>query len=121
MRRLYGICWTSVYYFKPVYGIILSIPWSKTIVFRLFGYKGALDISIYPDTWIRDLPMLRVESGAYIANRATLGTNINLVDGNTIIGNITLKKGSMVGHLTKVGMGVTHGERDLDRQRVITL
>ncbi len=110
MRRLYGICWTSVYYFKPVYGIILSIPWFKAIVFRLFGYKGSLNITIYPDAWIRDLPLLRIEDGAYIANRATIGTNICLRDGNILVGNVTIKKNSIMGHLSIIGIGATIGE-----------
>lgn len=110
MRRLYGICWTSVYYFKPVYGILLSIPWFKAVVFRLFGYKGSLKFNIAPDTWIRDLPLLKVEENAYAANRSTVGTNICLSNGNIIVGSVTLKKGSMVGHLAMIGVGVRLGE-----------
>ncbi|MBX7181917.1 MAG: hypothetical protein K1X82_07380 [Bacteroidia bacterium] len=110
MRRLYGICWTSVYYFKPVYGIILSMPWFKAVVFRLFGYKGSLNFNLAPDTWIRDLPLLKVEEGAYAANRSTIGTNICLGDGNIIVGGVTLKKKAMIGHLSMVGVGVRLGE-----------
>src|SRR5947209_7375177 len=36
-RRLYGLCWTAVYYFKPVYFLCLSLPWLKWLTFRLFG------------------------------------------------------------------------------------
>src|SRR5262247_628928 len=39
-RRLYGLCWTSVYYFTPIYFITLSIPFLKKLLFRGFGYKG---------------------------------------------------------------------------------
>ena len=111
MRKLYNMCWQSLYYFKPIYTIILNVPFFKAITFRLFGYKGSLNINLFPDTWIRDLPLLRIEEGVYIANRATLGTNVGLTNGFTIVGNITLKKNSLIGHLTKVGMGVTLGER----------
>lgn len=110
LRKLYGICWTSVYYFKPIYNIILSVSFYKRLVFRLFGYKGSLKITIFPDAWIRDLPLLRIEDGAYIANRATIGTNICLKDGNIMVGSITLMKGSIVGHLSKVGIGFRLGE-----------
>lgn len=110
LRRLYGICWTSVYYFKPVYSIILSIPFFTAVTFRLFGYKGSLNITIFPDTWIRDLPLLRIDEGVYIANRATLGTNVNLTNGNILVGNVTLKKGALVGHRSNIGLGVTLGE-----------
>jgi carbonic anhydrase/acetyltransferase-like protein (isoleucine patch superfamily) len=109
MRRLYGICWTSLYYFKPIYGIVLSIPTFKTITFRLFGYKGSMNFSVAPDTWIRDLPLLKIEDGAYAANRSTIGTNICLGNGNIIVGSVTLKKGAMLGHLSMLGVGVRLG------------
>ncbi len=110
MRKLYGTCWTAVYYFKPIYTIILNVSLFKAIVFRLFGYKGSLNITIFPDTWIRDLPLLRIEEGAYIANRATLGTNICLRDGNILVGNVTVKKKAIMGHLSILGIGATVGE-----------
>jgi carbonic anhydrase/acetyltransferase-like protein (isoleucine patch superfamily) len=111
LRRLYGTCWTAVYYFHPIYNIILSTPVFKAIVFRLFGYKGSLNANIPPDAWIRDLPLLRIEEGAYVGNKVTLGTNVCLLGGNIIIGNVTLKKGAMVGHRTNIAIGVTIGER----------
>ena len=33
-------------------------------VFRIFGYRGSMDFTIYPDTWIRDLPLLDFGEGA---------------------------------------------------------
>jgi carbonic anhydrase/acetyltransferase-like protein (isoleucine patch superfamily) len=110
MRRLYGICWTSVYYFKPVYNIILNIPLFKAVTFRLFGYKGSLNFTAYPDAWIRDLPLLHIEEGSYVSNRSTLGTNICTTDGFIIVGSVTLNS-SMVGHLSMLGTGVVLGER----------
>ena len=111
MRRLYNICWTSVYYFKPIYSIVLSVPIFKTITFRLFGYKGSMKFTILPDTWVRDLPLLRIEEGVYIANRAGLATNLCLMDGNAMVGNVTLKKGACAGFNSKIGLGSTIGER----------
>ena len=54
-RRLYGLCWTAVYY-SPFYWLYLSVPTLKWLTFRLFGYRGQMDFTLYPDTWIRDLP-----------------------------------------------------------------
>src|SRR5690606_32657555 len=71
-RRLYGLCWTLVYYCKPVYAGWLAVPALKRLLFRLFGYRGPTDFTVYPDTWIRDLPLLHFGSGVYVANRATL-------------------------------------------------
>jgi hypothetical protein len=93
MRKLYGTCWTAVYYFKPVYTIILNIAVFKGLVLRLFGYRGSLNIALYPDAWIRDLPLLRIEDGVYISNLCALGTNVSLLAGGTMVGNVTLKKG----------------------------
>src|SRR5262245_12126123 len=88
-RRLYGLCWTSVYYFTPVYFLTLSIPFLKKIVFRGFGYKGDLDFTTYPDTWIRDLPLLKIGRGAYLSNKATIGTNIAFPDGSILVDSVT--------------------------------
>jgi len=111
MRKLYNTCWTSFFYFKPLYNAVLNIPAFRAMAFRLFGYKGSLNVNIAPDAWIRDLPLLRLEEDAYVANRATLGTNICMMDGSVIVGNVTLKKRAMVGHLSMLAVGVTIGER----------
>jgi len=34
-RRLYGVCWSSVYYCKPVYAICLAVPTLRIGMFRL--------------------------------------------------------------------------------------
>jgi hypothetical protein len=80
-RRYYGLCWTALYYCKPVYYVCLTIPCLKWLTFRLFGYRGQMDFTVHPDTWIRDLPLLDLGKGAYVANRATLGTNMPLKNG----------------------------------------
>jgi len=109
-RRLYGLCWTAVYYNKPVYYLCLSIPVFKTIMFQLFGYRGSMDFTVYPDTWIRDLPLLHFEDGVYVSNRATLGTNIVLSNGYLLVDEITLGKNALIGHLAMLAPGVTVGD-----------
>jgi len=109
-RRLYGLCWTSVYYHKPVYYLCLTIPLLKWLTFRLFGYRGSMDFTVYPDTWIRDLPLLDFGPGAYVSNRATLGTNMALSNGKILVGKIRLGKGALFGHLTVVGPGLVMGD-----------
>ena len=104
-RRLYGLCWTAVYYFKPLYFLCLSLPWLKWLLFRLFGYRGGLNFTVYPDTWIRDLPLLDIGEGAYIANRATLGTNLAFINGTILVDRISIGRGSVVGHLSVIGTG----------------
>ena len=110
-RRLYGLCWTSVYYFTPLYFVVLSIPMLKTALFRLFGYRGNTDFTVYPDTWIRDLPLHSFGKGAYIANRATLATNIVLGDGSLLVDKVHVGEGSLVGHLTMLAPGFHIGRQ----------
>ncbi|MFT7485030.1 MAG: NDP-sugar pyrophosphorylase family protein [Candidatus Paceibacteria bacterium] len=104
-RRLYGLCWTSLYYCKPVYHLVLSIPPLKRLVLRLFGYRGSMDFTTYPDTWLRDLPLLQLGDGAYLSNRATIGTNIVMQNGLILVDRVHVGSGAVVGHLAMVGPG----------------
>jgi carbonic anhydrase/acetyltransferase-like protein (isoleucine patch superfamily) len=108
-RRVYGLCWTALYYFKPVYFLCLSILQLKFLTFRIFGYRGCVDFTIYPDTWVRDLPLLDFGPGAYVSNRATIGTNIVMLDGSILVDGISVGRGSCIGHLLMLGPGVTVG------------
>ena len=109
-RRLYGTCWTALFYFKPVYFLVLTLPWLKWMTFRLFGYKGQMDFTVYPDTWIRDLPLLDFGKGVYVANRATLGTNMPLKNGRILVDGIRLGEGALISHLTMLAAGVQIGK-----------
>lgn len=109
-RRMYGLCWTSLYYFKPVYYICLTVPSLKTATFRLFGYRGHMGFTVYPDTWIRDLPLLEFGDGAYISNRATIGTNIAMRNGSILVSKVRVEAGGLVGHLTMLGPGAHVGK-----------
>jgi len=109
-RRLYGTCWTALFYFKPVYFLVLTLPWLKWMTFRLFGYKGQMDFTVYPDTWIRDLPLLDFGKGVYVANRATLGTNMPLKNGRILVDGISLGEGALISHLTMLAAGVQIGK-----------
>ncbi|MCI0487033.1 MAG: hypothetical protein L0229_10575 [Blastocatellia bacterium] len=105
-RRLFGLCWTAVYYFPPVYHLALSLPLLKRWLFRLFGYRGDMGFTAYPDTWLRDIPLLRLGKGAYLSNRATIGTNIAFPDGSILVDTVTIEEGALVGHLSMLGPGV---------------
>lgn len=105
-RRLYGLCWTAVYYFTPIYWMFLTVPLLRRLLFRLFGYRGQMAFTVYPDTWIRDLPLLDFGPGAYVANKSTLGTNVCLNDGSILVDRISLGKGTMIGHMSMLAPGV---------------
>jgi len=104
-RRLYGACWTALYYFSPLYTICLAIPPLKKLVFRLFGYSGSTDFIVYPDSWVRDLPCLLFEEGVYIANKSTIGTNMCLMDGKILVDRVKMSKKAMLGHMAVIGPG----------------
>lgn len=110
-RRIYGTCWTQVFYFKPLYAIALSIPWFKKYMFRFFGYRHSTNFVVYPDTWIRDLPVLKIGEGAYLSNRATIGTNICLSDGNILVDAVEIDEKGLVGHLAILAPGAKIGKR----------
>lgn len=105
-RRLYGLCWTSVYYSGPIYYTLLGIPMLRTGLFRLFGYRGGMAFTIYPDTWVRDLPLLDFGDGSYLSNKATIGSNMIFIRNGKKeieVGRIKVGKNAMVGHLTMIG------------------
>jgi carbonic anhydrase/acetyltransferase-like protein (isoleucine patch superfamily) len=110
LRRVFGICWTQVFYFKPLYAIALGIPVLKTYLFRIFGYKHSTQFIVYPDTWIRDLPVLKFGNGVYLSNRATIGTNICLKSGDILVDSIQVDEKGLVGHLAILAPGVKIGK-----------
>jgi len=110
MRRLYGIALCAVIYFRPVFHLVLMVRPFKTLFFRLFGYRGSMDFTAYPDTWIRDLRLLNFGKGVYIANRVTLGTNIVLSSGEIYSDKITVGENTMIGHLAILGPGCSFGK-----------
>jgi acetyltransferase-like isoleucine patch superfamily enzyme len=109
-RRLYALCWTAVYYCAPVYHAALAIPTLKRITFRLFGYHGDIDFQTYPDTWLRDLPLLTLGKGAYLSNKATVSPNMCLRNGTILIAPVKIGSRTMVGHLTMIAPGVVVGD-----------
>ncbi len=110
-RRLYAICWTAICYCSPVYHAVLAVPALKHLTFRLFGYRGSTTFTTYPDTWLRDLPLLDVGEGAYLSNRATISPNMCLQNGKILIAPVTIGAGAMVGHGTLVAPGVMMGAK----------
>lgn len=111
LRRIYGLCWTQVFYFKPLYAIVLSMPFLKKYLFRAFGYKHSCNFTVYPDTWIRDLPILNIGEGAYISNRATIGTNICLSSGQILVDSVEIGEKGLVGHLALLAPGSKVGKK----------
>ena len=109
-RRLYGLCWTALYYCKPIYYLCVTVPALKALTFRLFGYRGSMEFTVYADTWIRDLPLLHFYPGVYLGNRATLGSNQCFGRDHILVDHITLEDGAVLGHLGMISPGVHIGK-----------
>ena len=109
-RRLYGLSWTALFY-SPAYPLALTLAPLRRAMLKLFGYRGSPDFVTYPDTWLRDLPLLDLGKGAYLSNKATIGTNLVLADGSILVGGIRVGEGALVGHLAMLAPKVTLGDR----------
>jgi carbonic anhydrase/acetyltransferase-like protein (isoleucine patch superfamily) len=108
-RRLYALCWTAIYHCAPIYHAILAIPALKRCALRLFGYRGSVDFETYPDTWLRDLPLLSVGKGAYLSNKATVSPTMYVRNGKIIVLPVSIGARTMIGHLTMIAPGVDIG------------
>jgi carbonic anhydrase/acetyltransferase-like protein (isoleucine patch superfamily) len=108
-RRLYGLCWGAIFYFYPLYYAFLSIPLLKKYLLWLFGYRGTTSFTVYADTWIRDLPLLKLSQGAYLSNKATLGTNMCFRSGFILVDYVRVAESALIGHLSMVAPGVSVG------------
>jgi UDP-3-O-[3-hydroxymyristoyl] glucosamine N-acyltransferase len=108
-RRLYSLCWTAIYYCAPIYHAVLAMPALKRLTLRLFGYRGSVDFQTYPDTWLRDLPLLSIGTGAYLSNKATVSPNMCLRNGKIIVLPVSIGARTMIGHLTMIAPGVDIG------------
>ena len=74
-RLTYTKAFRKFAYNPAILNEIFSDVELKEKFFRTFGYQGALDFTIYPNCWLRDLPMLDIGSGTYLADGILLGTN----------------------------------------------
>ena len=113
LRRIYGTALTQVYYFKPLYAICLAVPVLKKLLFRMFGYRGNLSFTIYPDSWLRDFTQLKIAKGSYLANRCTVGTNICLEDGSILVGPVDLAEDVLIGHLSVLALSLKIGKKSM--------
>ena len=109
-RLIYAAAWTTLYYCKPILHLVTSVAPLKRLAFRGFGYRGSLNFTTYPDTWMRDLALLDFGEGTYVSNRATLGTNIVRSDRTILVDGIRTGRNALIGHLSMIAPGVTIGD-----------
>ena len=103
-RLTYTKAFRKFAYNPAVLNEIFSDSELKEKFFRTFGYKGALDFTIYPNCWLRDLPMLDIGSGSYLADGILLGTNQVSTDQKVLkVGKITIGERCVFDQQCKVG------------------
>jgi carbonic anhydrase/acetyltransferase-like protein (isoleucine patch superfamily) len=122
-RRIYGICWTQVFMAKPLYAICLALPFLKSYMLRLFGYQGpsrAFHLGL--DTWLRDLPLLKMGRNAGLGNGSVIGTNMSVNENTIIVDGIQIGEQGQVGPLVVLAPGcrVENGA-DVGAQSVLGL
>lgn len=90
---------------------VLSVPWLKELFLRSFGYRGSTDFTIYPDCWIRDLPLLDIGERAYLADGIVLGSNQVSLDQEWLqVDRITIGARTVFDQQCMVGYGTSIGE-----------
>ncbi len=98
-------------YNPAILNIIFSDGAIKKLFFRTFGYKGQLDFTIYPNCWLRDLPLLDLGKGVYLGDGILLGTNQVSTDQKTIkAGSITIGQQSIFDQKCSLGYSSQVGE-----------
>jgi acetyltransferase-like isoleucine patch superfamily enzyme len=105
-----------IVYNPGLFNEILLNPELKEKFFRAFGYKGNLEFTLYPNSWIRDLALENYDIGedVYMADGIVLGTNSvtvcqkKLKVGPICIGDRTIfDQGCKIGLKTKIGKDCT--------------
>jgi acetyltransferase-like isoleucine patch superfamily enzyme len=110
-RLVYTKAFRKFIYNPAVMNEILSDAKLKEKFFRTFGYKGSLDFTIYPNCWLRDLPMLDIGRGTYLADGILLGTNQVSTDQTVLrVGKITIGERCVFDQDCKVGYNSNIGD-----------
>lgn len=97
---------------------IFGDPSLKALFLRTFGYKGHTDFTVYPNAWLRDLPLLNIGRRCYLADGIVLGTNQVspdqqwlTVEGISIGDDTVFDQQCMVGYGTRIGRDCVIGAR----------
>lgn len=110
-RLVYTKVLRKFIYNPAILNEIFSDASLKEHFFRTFGYQGALDFTIYPNCWLRDLPLLDIGSGTYLADGILLGTNQVSTDQKVLrVGTIKIGERCVFDQQCKVGYNSVIGD-----------
>lgn len=98
-------------YNQAVMNEIYSDSSLKDFFFRTFGYKGNLNFTIYPDAWIRDLPLWDIGENCYLGDGILMGTNIVRQDQQVLsVGSIKIGDNTIFNQKCAVGFNLEIGK-----------
>ena len=102
------LCYTQAlrpYLYHPaLLQVIFSDADLKTLFFRTFGYRGPMDFTIYPNVWLRDLPLLYLGQRVYLGDGLLLGTNQVSIDQSYLsVGPITIGDHTVLDQQVAIG------------------
>lgn len=110
-RLIYTREFRKFIYNPAVLNILFSDLELKTKFFRTFGYRGQMDFTIYPNCWLRDLPMLDIGEGTYLADGILLGTNQVSIDQKVLkVGTIKIGSRCVFDQQCKLGYNSVIGD-----------
>lgn len=117
-RLTYTTALREFVYNPAALNLILSNAALKAQFFRAFGYTGSLDFTIYPNCWLRDLPLLNIGEKAYLADGIVLGTNQVSTDQRFVTADVIrigartiFDQDCMIGYGTSIGADCVVGIR----------
>lgn len=110
-RVLYTKELRNFVYNPSILNVIFTDKEIKELFFKTFGYKGNLDFTIYPNCWLRDLPLLNIGKGVYLGDGILLGTNQIEVDQEKIkVGFIDIGDKSIFDQRCAIGLNTSIGK-----------
>lgn len=74
-RVQYTVALRDFVYNPALLNVIFGDAELKANFLRIFGYRGNTNFTIYPNCWLRDLPLLDIGAGVYLGDHILLGTN----------------------------------------------
>lgn len=120
LRSLYTSALRRFMYNPAVLEVIFAEADLQTLFLRTFGYRGQTRFTLYPNAWLRDLPLLDLGQDCYLGDGIVLGTNQVSVDQQfLIVDRISIGAGTVFDQQCMVGYGSSVGSKCVIGARVM--
>lgn len=109
-RMIYTKALREYVYNPAMLNAIFSDKGLKETFFRTFGYQESMTFTMYPNVWLRDLPLLKFGHKVYMGDGMLLGTNQISPDQKTVkVGRIEIGDESIFDQQCAIGLGSSVG------------